>query len=213
MKYLKRINELNKETWDNAARKAEEQGQPYLARELRKWGNKSSWKEKVQNNIEFQILEKYSFKMWVERGNWAEKGEEYVGKVVDMYINDIDFHDEYYVIFWYSPELDENYIHNGKILEDFILMATNIYPDGRIEEITNEHNKFINRREALRFIKFLEEIYNVQSKRIRNYKTRVNGIYTDPIDEGEFHKFINDNFGSFDEFKKQIKIRSLYDRH
>jgi len=210
MKYIK---ELHSDTYRRAAKKAKEYGQENLSKSFDDWAHKTKWKKRVKENIELKIREEYSpFKMFIHTANFSEYGEVKVGKIVDMYINDFtDMGDgESYSTLWYSPELDEFSEDDS----DFVLMKTDIHDNGVIKDLISPKNRFVGRREALRFIEFLKKMYTVQSPEFMNYHKKLNDINVEKEDRsGKFYNFINDNFGSWEDFRNKLNLRKLYDRY
>ena len=207
MKYLK---ELHSSTYKRAAEKAKEYGQHNLSKKFSDWANKTNWDERKSQDIELKVRDEYSFDMYIDTINFSESGEIEYKKVVKANINDFtdDFGDgDIYSILWYYPE-----IKYGDNEDDMVLMRMDIGENGDIFDFVSNKNKFASRKDALKFIEFLHKMYKLQSKKIRNYKSRLNNL-EGQIEAGSFNRFINDNFGSWEEFRSKIKLRKLYDRY
>jgi len=216
MKYLK---ELHSDTYKRAAEKAKEYGQENLAKSFDEWSWKMSWEEKKQKNIILRERDKYSFDMYFDKILFSESEYHKVNDVLNVNIDGFngDFFDgDGYSVIWYLDKKDEERFKEHE--DDFLLQRLDIMVNDNgdlvIVDSASVKNKFSNKREALKFVKFLETMYKLESPKFMNYKKKLNDLdVTDKDKSGPFYKFINRNFGSFDEFKSKIQLRKLYDRY
>lgn len=82
-----------------------------------------------------------------------------------------------------------------------------------IRHYLGNKNKFANKRSVINFINTLEELYFYQdNSRAMDIIYKLNDMSGDSkVENGDFHSYINDIFGSWDNFKSKLKIRQLYD--
>ena len=221
VKYEEFINELNDYTLDKAASKANDHGQTKLAQ---RFLDHKDYMNKKRNNSIFGLFNDYTFGFhlyeYVE-GNgsddiYPEKGSELVEiKFNHEYIEDEEARISitYDVVPKYKDQIeleDDNHLL-AKIDMDYIRENDQLI----IEDGTHHKNKFKSKKDAIKFVDFLHNLYMLEDKNtFVNLASKLNKTkLTRIVNTGGLAGFIDRNFGDWKTFKSKINLRKLYDVH
>jgi len=214
MEYLRKINELNAETYKNAAKKVKEMGQMKTYQDLMKMYRFRSMSQ--ENRLKQTLIEQNSFKMNIEEVLYEGDLHKVSSKILDVNMAEIDV-----------PEPDICFIFLNADLEQFRKDIGHQHPDehiglncaitednGKVDmEFTGDKNKFASRKDFNTFIAILEKYYKMEDRNtVAKMMGKLNDTEVPDIENGEFNEFINNIFGSFKEFKSNIQPRKYYDR-
>lgn len=186
-------------------------------------------KNYIKGNLALQIIYDLEFDYYVHSYYAGEDAEEFeYGKVCKTKINDHYLWDEEYYSFLTSYEdLDYSNIRRKYMEEDWedldpvtyfaydsnILSKIDIMPTSPyIKEAFHPKNKFANRKSAIKFINMLKKLYILGDYNKRNkIIAKMNKSNVSDIKNSAFKRFIDNEFGSWDEFQSKLNIRELYD--
>lgn len=214
MKYLKKVNELNAETYKNAAKKVKDMGQMKTYQDLMKMYRFRSMSQ--ENRIKQTLIEQNSFKMYIEEVLYEGDIHSVEGKIIDVNIAEIDVPEDDLCFFFLGADLEQfrkeiDHQHpNEAILLNCILTNDNGKPEF---EFTHNKNKFTSRKEFNVFMAILEKYYQIEDRNtVAKMMGKLNDTKVPDMKNGDFNEFINNNFGSFKEFKSKVQPRKYYDR-
>tara|TARA_R110000772_G_scaffold2410_1_gene8309 strand:- start:32668 stop:33315 length:648 start_codon:yes stop_codon:yes gene_type:complete len=212
MKRLKTFNELKSSTYDRAGQIAYNRGQGNLAeriwqhgesrRKIEKEGTTSETTEKNKKMV-FDMMRQYTFRTHVHSIQEEHRHEDtFCNRVIDITPTQygLDGSERIWIEF-----TSEDFNENQKVYFEIDNKKLNLYK-----------NQFTTRRHAVNFIQMLNKIYLLEDPSFAgNAIGKINNVDLKTQLKrnigGEFFETINIEFGSWDEFKKTIDIRNLYD--
>lgn len=230
--YINFVNELKSSTWKSAADKADEHGQVNLSQKLRnkykdqleyereeekrrkEEERKAEWEKRKSENLELQIIDEYRYDFYLHYYQLSESDEQEYDGIVKMEIIDCDpnFSPES-VVFFVNFETPEGNSLPGVGEHNYVMAYIMIEDESPYITYSQDNvSKFANRRSVLNFLKTLKKLYHVQNyNKMAKAMASINNAKISEVENGPFHRFINEQFGSWEGFISKINLRKLYD--
>lgn len=214
MKYLRKVNELNAETYKHAAKKVKEMGQMKTYQDLMKMHRFRSMSQ--ENSLKQGLIEGNSFKMNIEEVLYEGDIHHVSAKILDVNMAEIDVPENDFCFIFLNADLEQfrNDIEHQHPDEHIGLNCTITGEKSKPEmEFTGSKNKFTSRKEFNKFMSILEKYYQIEDRNaVAKMMGKLNDTNVGDLENGDFHKFIDRNFGDFETFKSNIQPRKYYDK-
>lgn len=213
--YIEFINEISSDLLKRASDKATSHGQKNLSKKFSEYTSPIKMNNDFENvsnikdsSFETKVMNSYVYDIYVDEynldGDDIELGEVVKAKIIDYDNWGDDYHEQF--VFFISFDIN----HDEELS---ILSKLNILDNINVIEF-DHGQKFTNKKSAIKFIEMLKKLYMIHNpNRVSKALSKINDTDLQEVEGNGFYSFINDTFGSWENFKKRINIRKLYDTY